>query len=114
MSDTPSPLNLPALQQTLLDPPTLAALFRDLAACTQVAAVLPKYAGQPAQTHTGSDTITLDAAQEGLANGTLRGAQIRYRYENQVWCDTLMVRPDGIRLVRISEDDIAATLEPKG
>jgi hypothetical protein len=113
MSDTPSPLNLPALQQTLLDPPTLAALFRDLAACTQIAAVLPKFAGQSAHAHTGSATITLDAAREGLADGTLRGAQIRYRYQDQVWCDTLMARPDGIRLVRICEDDIAATLEPK-
>ncbi len=93
---------LPALQQTVLDVPTLAALFRDLAHCTQILAVLPK--GAP-QAYAAEKAISLDAAREGLASGAFRGVQIRYRYENQDWCDTLLATASGVRLVRISLDE---------
>lgn len=112
MSDTPSTLRLPALQQTHLDPATLAALFRDLAVCAEVMSVLPKWAAQSGTTRTEAQPIPLDAAQAGLTDGTLRAAQIRYRFENRSWCDTLLRLPDGVRLVRICEDDIVSTLTP--
>ena len=111
MSDPAPSLPLPPVQQAPLDPATLAALFRDLAACTQVLAVTPRRAGPP-QRETPLTTISLAQAAAGLQSGEFRGVQIRYRYEGQNWCDTLMARPDGIRLVRISETDIAATLTP--
>lgn len=100
MSD-PAP-KLPALQQTVLDAATLEALFRDLAQCTQILAVLPK--GAP-QAYAGDRAISLDAAREGLASGAFRGVQVRYRYDGQEWCDTLLATPGGVRLVRISLDE---------
>jgi hypothetical protein len=110
MSDDSSTLILPALQQAPLDAATVAALFRDLAACTRIVSVTPRRAGAAPRADAQPTTITLGAAQAGLADGTIRGVQIRYFYDHQTWCDTLMARPDGIRLVRISESDIAATL----
>jgi hypothetical protein len=103
------PLRLPPLQQTVLDVATTDALFRDLAACTTIQAVIPKYARNAP---TGSGTITLEQARTRLAAGLLLGVQIRYGYEGHSWCDTLLRRPAGLTLVRIRETDIAATLEP--
>lgn len=103
-----APLRLPALQQTVLDVVTADALFRDLAACTQIHAVIPKYARSA---HTGPDSLTLEQARTRLAAGLLLGVQIRYAYEGHTWCDTLLHRPAGLTLVRIREADIVATLE---
>ncbi len=112
MSEDPSTLILPALQQAPLDAATVAALFRDLAACTRIVSVTPRRVGAAPRADSPTTTITLETAQTGLADGSMRGVQIRYFYDQQTWCDTLMARPEGIRLVRISESDIAATLAP--
>ncbi|MBK9992313.1 MAG: hypothetical protein IPP19_16735 [Verrucomicrobia bacterium] len=93
---------LPALQQTVLDEATLDALFRDLAQCTQILAVIPK--GAP-QAYAAERGIDLEAARAGLASGIFRGVQVRYRYDGQEWCDTLLATPGGVRLVRISVDE---------
>lgn len=111
MSDTsdPSALKLPALQQSVLDAPTVAALFRDLEACTEIIAILPK---THATVHIKPTTgLSLADAQAGLTDGSFRAVQIRYRYDSQEWCDTLMATPGGLRVVRICQDDINATLE---
>lgn len=102
-SSTAEPLRLPPLQQTILDVATTDALFRDLAACTRVQAVLPKYARNQ---HTGPDSLTLEQARVRLAAGLLLGVQIRYAYDGDTWCDTLLRRPAGLTLVRIRETDI--------
>lgn len=102
-----SPLRLPPLQQTILDVATTDALFRDLAACARVLAVIPKYARNA---HTGAESLTLEQARTRLAAGLILGVQIRYAYDGHAWCDTLLRRPNGLTLVRIRESDIEATL----
>ena len=104
-----TPLRLPPLQQTVLDVATTDALFRDLATCTQIHAVVPKYAQRG---HTGHENLSLENARTRLAAGLLLGVQIRYAYDGHTWCDTLLRRPAGLTLVRIREADIAATVEP--
>ncbi|RME68455.1 MAG: hypothetical protein D6781_10970 [Verrucomicrobia bacterium] len=102
-------LNLPQLQQASLDPTTVEALFHDLATCTQILAIVPKTASR---THVEPRSIDLASARAGLADGTFRAIQIRYRYDGREWCDTLMRGPDGgPRIVRICTDDIAASLQ---
>ena len=103
-----SDLKLPPLQQTVLDAANADALFRDLAACTRVLSVTPKTA---AMGHT-IGSITLEQAATGLRDGSLRGAQVRYVYDQQEWCDTLIATPAGLRVVRICTQDITATLDP--
>ena len=109
VTSTESPLRLPPLQQAVLDVATADALFRDLAACTQIHAVIPKYA---ARGHTAAETISLETARTRLAAGLLLGVQIRYAFDGHTWCDTLLRRPAGLTLVRIREADIEATIEP--
>jgi hypothetical protein len=108
VTSSSEPLRLPPLQQTILDVATTDALFRDLAACTTIQAVIPKYARNA---HTGPDTLSLEQARTRLAAGLLLGVQIRYAYEGHAWTDTLLRRPAGLTLVRIREADIAATIE---
>lgn len=92
---------LPDVQQAVLDAPTLEALFRDLAQCTQILAVVPKTA---AAGMVAERSISLDDARAGLASGAFRGVQVHYRYDHQTWCDTLLSTPAGVRLVRLSTD----------
>jgi hypothetical protein len=97
---------LPELQQAALDSATLDALFVDLASCAHVLSVVPKRASR---SMVEESPIDLAAACAGLRDGSLRGVQIRYRFEGREWCDTLQRLPDGpFRLVRICTDDIAA------
>lgn len=101
-----APPPLPAVQQAVLDPATLEALFCDLAQCTQILAVVPKTAGR---SQVQERSIALAAARTGLDSGAYRGVQIRYHYQSQEWCDTLMATPGGIRLVRIRMDEARAS-----
>ncbi len=101
------PLKLPPLQQTVLDVATIDALFRDLAACTRVQNVSPKY---ERNARTGPESLTLEQARVRLAAGLLLGVQIRYAYDGHTWCDTLLRRPGGTTLVRIRESDINASV----
>lgn len=77
-----------------LDPSTLAALFADLEALTEIDEVLIKGA---TTSHAG--VAGLAQARLALEHGA-RAIQIRYRWAGQAWLDTLMRTPDGVRLVR--------------
>ena len=109
VTSSTEPLRLPPVQQTVLDVATTDALFRDLAACTRIHAVIPKYARNA---HTGADSLTLEQARTRLAAGLLLGVQIRYAYDGHTWCDTLLRRPAGLTLVLIREADIESTVAP--
>jgi len=97
-------LELPDLQQSVLDPGTLAQLFVDLETCTQIVEIIPKAA---AKGYVAEETqITLSSAQELLLTGKIRGLQIRYLYQGSQWWDTLLPAPnnEGFRIVRIQHD----------
>ncbi len=91
---------LPQLHQSRLTPEMLHALFRDLESCTEVLAVMPK-AGPGYVTPTD---IGLKEGEALLTNGQVRGLQIRYRYQNEEWWDTLIVRDDQIYITRIQQN----------
>ena len=97
MSDDDTP-PLPPLHHALLDDTTLAALFSDVAGCTQLIEVVIKYAHH-VQTPDGQ--ATLADAQQKLADGTAVGAQLRYIHQGDQWWDTLVRTPQGMKLVRI-------------
>ena len=78
-----------------LDPATLAALFADLEALTEIDEVLIKGA---ASSHAG--VAGLAQARLALDNGGARAIQIRYRWAGKAWLDTLMRTPNCVRLVR--------------
>ncbi|MDP3275343.1 MAG: hypothetical protein Q8Q09_09130 [Deltaproteobacteria bacterium] len=94
MSDLP--LELPEIQDQVLDAPTLAQLFADLARDAKLIAIVVK---GPGLAEGGPQT--LEQARELLAEGAVRGVQLRYLHGGTEWWDTLMVVPGGVRLVRI-------------
>lgn len=97
-----APLRLPELNTTELDAAQVEQLLRDIEVCTQITEIIPKYAVRGHVPDTAS--VTLAQARELLAARAVRGLQLRYRYENADWWDTLMVVGDLFRLVRIRHD----------
>ncbi len=95
---------LPDLQQSVLDPETLAQLFVDLASLTEILEVIPK--ASAAGYVPEHNNINLDEAREMLLSSSIRGLQIRYRYQGSQWWDTLLPDPNSsnFRIVRIQHD----------
>jgi len=95
---------LPDLQQSSLDPETLAQLFADLTACTEILEVIPKAMAEGYVPE--SSTIGLEEGRQMLLSGNVRGLQIRYHYQGSQWWDTLLPDPKsgGFRIVRIQHD----------
>jgi len=91
---------LPELHQTILDDQTLEALFADLQACTDILAVMPK-AGPGYVT---PKDVGLEEGERLLKEGSLRGLQIRYRYQGEEWWDTLIQRDNQIHITRIQQN----------
>lgn len=80
-----------------LDTATLDALERDLATLTTVLDVQVKGA---AATYAAGTGTALAEALAALRAGAVRGVQVRYAYQQDVWWDTLLRTPAGVRLVR--------------
>lgn len=93
---------MPDLNQATLDWPGVEALLRDIAACAEVTEIIPKALAQGYVTE--GVVLTLADARRMLEERAVRGLQIRYRYDGADWWDTLMVLPEGWRLVRIRHD----------
>ena len=97
-----APLKLPDLNMTLLDAAQVEQLLRDIEVCAQITEIIPKHAARGHVPDTAS--VTLVQARELLATRAVRGLQLRYRYEDADWWDTLMLVGDQFRLVRIRHD----------
>jgi len=92
---------LPELNDQVLATSELAALFRDYRECPleEVEIVLKRGSGHVAP-HVPP---TLLEAEQMLLDREVRGVQIRYRYQGNQWCDTLLPVQAGVRLVRIQQ-----------
>lgn len=97
---TPNQDDLPELSDAVLGAEELAALFRDYRHCVTVQEILVKT--RPRDCDDGKPP-TLDETEAMLRQRAVRGVQVRYDFDGTLWCDTLMVVPNGIRLVRIEQ-----------
>ena len=88
--------------EAFLDGATLKHLFDDLEGAAEVLAVLAKGGGKD-RAHGGA--LTLEEGRDLFFSQSVRGLQIRYRYQDVEWWDTLMHTPGGVRLVRIAQED---------
>jgi len=104
--DTSAPIELPELREADLDEAGLRALFRDLAAAATIDEIRCK---QAREHHADSATISAETALDWLLEGRVRGVQVRYRYQGEAWCDTVLATADGHRVVRM-----AAPVSPGG
>lgn len=98
--DTPPPL--PSLHATLLDAAQVDQLLTDIETCTQLMEILPKYQAQSRVSETTG--VSLAEARVLLSTQAVRGLQLRYRYDDADWWDTLMLAGNGYRVVRIRHD----------
>ena len=95
--DTPDQDAAPELLEAHWDLEQVVQLFRDLNEGADV---------QHVQVRTASDgraqdqSVTLLEAKELLEKGEARAIQIRYDFDEQNWCDTLMVKPDEVHIIR--------------
>lgn len=99
-------MELPDLQQSVMDQATLDQLFADLDALTEVTEIIPRTV---ARGYVPEDTVmTLEEARRLLLSGSIHGLQIRYNYQGSQWWDTLLPTSggEGFRIVRIEHDFI--------
>lgn len=92
---------VPPMWQADLDAAALGQLFADLGTAAEVLSVQGK---SGAGRYASPDPLTLEAAREQFASGEITGVQIRYRFEDREWIDTLLRVGRGFRLVRCQTD----------
>lgn len=91
---------LPDLQDAVLNDEQLGQLFRDYHRCIDVLQIVVKQGrGRVADGEVNSPS--LEEAEHLIRERKVRGLQIRYAYDEDLWWDTLMPVSSGIRLVRI-------------
>ncbi len=88
--DAPAPLDDEVVGWDVVD-----RLLQDLALVAEMLEVQVKAgAARCAQ----SGPLDLPAARRALGDGA--AVQLRYRHAGVAWCDTLLPRPEGVRIVR--------------
>ena len=108
----PSTMELPDLNQAVVDEARLTQLFSDIETCTQVLAVVPRYASRQFIAPT---SVSLDEGKRMLVSRRVRAIQLRYLYDGSEWWDTLIPVATGTRIVRIRHDpDMGARSEQPG
>jgi hypothetical protein len=91
-------IDLPDLQNEVIDEHILSQLFEDLAASAEVHEVRTKAAAtQRAEKH----NIGLSEAHRLLQAGEIFGVQLLYTHDQIRWFDTLLQAPGGWRLIRM-------------
>lgn len=98
--NTTNGIKLPQLHDSVLDDTTLEALLVDLETLTEILEIRVRSTARALST---AASPTVEDLRTALRNKEIDGARIRYRHDGQVWSDTLVVGPDGVRLVRMGE-----------
>lgn len=88
---------VPLMVEGVIDAMTLRQLFADLAASATVLGAREK-SGPTA--NTGPEEQTPDSALARLLSGAARATQIRYRFADHEWTDTILTVVGGFRVVR--------------
>jgi len=97
MNDFPETSEQPELLEAEWDHAQVDALFDDL---QQGAKIHHVQVRKTAQGRPQDCQTTLDEARTLLHLGAAKAIQIRYTFDDQNWCDTLMVLPQSIRIIR--------------
>jgi len=85
------------LQTSIIDEATVDQLFFDIEHAGELLAVQVK--SRPGA-HGVAGPTSLEQARQLLVSGAVLAVQLHYRAQSQVWCDTLLRTPDGMRIVR--------------
>jgi hypothetical protein len=88
---------VPLMVEGAIDADTLRRLFADLTEAATVVGVREK--SSPAA-YTAADETLPEVALERLLSGAARAIQVRYRFADYEWTDTILGLPGGFRVVR--------------
>jgi hypothetical protein len=86
--------------EKLIDRPTLSTLFTELKSHARVISIREK--GGPMQ-FAGEEVPDLTTVYSALLSGAVHAVQIRYAYDDEEWCDTLLQSHDGWKLLRMKQ-----------
>ena len=101
------PVELPPVQDVVLDDATVAQLFFNLGQAAELVGVGVKPLG--GRRAAAADELSLAEAHQALLGRAVAAVQLRYRFAGEEWWDTLMPTPGGTRLIRISHTRALAT-----
>lgn len=92
---------VPLMVEGTVDAATLQQLFTDLTTAAVILAVKEK--GGPAS-YALAGEHDLETARRRLLAGEARAIQLRYRFAEHEWTDTILAIPGGFRVVRCRHD----------
>lgn len=94
-------IDMPDVHQADIAPETLDELLRDVEVAAELLGVTVK--GGPRR-RAADAPVSLAEARQLLTRGSVRGVQLRYRYEGVQWWDTVLRTDGGYRVVRVRHD----------
>jgi hypothetical protein len=97
MTET-DPHHQPEVLEACWDRDQVDSLFADLKRGAEVRQVQVRTTS--GNNRPEESAVTLEQARELLDDGRTTAIQIYYDYDGESWCDTLMVSPNTIRIVR--------------
>lgn len=97
---------LPPMREATLSDEQVAALFSDIKQLGTDVLLMQRSTGTQLANASKADTdAKLDLAQAALLTGSVQRVQIRYRWRDSLWIDTLKIQSDGYHIVRIAHGD---------
>lgn len=98
---------LPPMREALLGIEQIAALFSDIAEFAAEIQLMQRKTGQGRAVGANVSTSRqLQAAKSALLEGQVPRIQIRYRWQNALWIDTLTRKERQFQLVRIRHETV--------
>ncbi len=92
---------LPPMREALLTPAQVGSLFEDINVLASDVQLMQRSIELRQKATTLPVSTQLAVARDSLLTGQIPRLQIRYRWQEALWIDTLERRSDGVRLVRI-------------
>ncbi|MBT6494862.1 MAG: hypothetical protein HOL01_09955 [Planctomycetaceae bacterium] len=98
---------LPPMREAKLSAEQVQQLFADIAQLGANIMLMRRTAQSPrAAAARASSSADLNAARDALITGQVSRLQIRYRWQDADWIDTLEAREEEFRLVRIAHQNV--------
>ena len=94
---------LPPMREATLSVEQVNSLFDDIEKLTTDVLLMQRANGAQRASTVKLDTASqLALAKAALLSGKMQNVQVRYRWQNSLWIDTLTAQTTGYRLVRIA------------
>jgi hypothetical protein len=100
MTTEQAPPPLSPVWEKVIDRATLTQLFTELQSHARILSVREKGG---AMQYAGEELQDFGLLQTRLVTGATHAVQVRYLYDGQEWCDTLLRAHDGWKLLRMKQ-----------